>query len=355
MVIHSLVIALLISVSFIEASYEKGHYDGTELARHIYSLSAKDAVSLRSGLGQVAALREFLKREPAYTSRHMQAFEDFKDYYAGFLEAFTTNEGLYGTTGLQSDLKEWVQTLYDVTYKICHSALEAETFAAADREHCALMKESITNFLSHTRPALQLPVGDKVVAVPTNPFYVHGQTIGRSLSTRLIAGCAAFKRPSGIWIESLENLKEPLLGEESSAEERKQAFNDLKQFFVGLQEQFSGYTPQSIEASCRDHYLPECLIERCKIEHDYVLSTIDLILGSSGIEQMKEAGENLVRYYESLLMADLVRQCVTYEQLHDIACSIEEDLIFAELLADDGFDHTDGGAADNFYCLALST
>ncbi len=93
-----------------------------------------------------------------------------------------------------------------------------------------------------------------------------------------------------------------------------------------------GYTTHSVEASCRAHDLPENLIELCKIDHDYVSSTTELILGSTSMAQVMHAGNNLVRYYESLLMEYQIRQCSNFAQLSELACSIEENHIFDELL-----------------------
>ena len=34
------------------------------------------------------------------------------------------------------------------------------------------MKQNISRFLTHTRPALELPIADIVIPMPTNPFIV---------------------------------------------------------------------------------------------------------------------------------------------------------------------------------------
>ncbi len=326
----------LLPVSFIagESYYEKGRSDGSELAQHIYSLLVKKTICLRGGTDGTAALRDFLEREPKDTDRHAAIFKEFKAYYTGFHEAFTQlmNEELYQSAYLKPALKEWITTLYKMTCEICHSAMHADTFDAADRKQCALMKKNISSFLIHTRPALQLPTEDIVVPVPTSPFYLQGQITGRSLSLKLVQACAAYKHLSQIREEFLDRLQEPLINKDSSTEEHKQAFKDLKQFFVGLKEQFMGYTTSSVEATCRAHHLPENLIELCKLDHDYVSSTTELILGSSSMAQIMHVGTNLVRYYESLIMEYQVQQSSSFAHICELACSLEEILIFDELM-----------------------
>ena len=92
-----------------------------------------------------------------------------------------------------------------------------------------------------------------------------------------------------------------------------------------------GYTMSSVEASCRAHSLPENLIELCKLDHDYVSSTTELILGSISMAQIMHVGINLVRYYESLIMEYQIHECPNFAHLSELACSLEENLIFDEL------------------------
>lgn len=337
MIYRLLLICLLISASRItaESYYERGRSDGTELAHHIYSLIVKSDIVLPGGTGEpTAPLRDFLAQESIDTALHSEAFAEFKAYYEGFYEAFIhhANVELYQSSSLKPPLKEWIHHLYKTTCQIYLSALSADTFAAADREQCAIVKKNISTYLTHTRPALTLPIQDIVIVVPTNRFYIQGQETGITLSLRLVQACATYEHPSRIRDEFMEQLRDPLIDKDSSTEEHTQAFRDLKQFFAGLKEQFMRYTPGSVEMNCREFYLPEQLIERCKLYHDYLASTIELILGSSSWDEVMHAGKDFVRHYESRLTESELQECSTFAQLTDLACSIEEGLIFDELL-----------------------
>ncbi len=330
MIYRLIFFVLLIPVSLRahESYYEDGRSDGTDLARHLQSLIAKDTVYFHSDTGAIIALRETLKREPVGTYEHAKALKGFKAYYTGFYEAFTQHGELDKAASLKTDLKEWIQTLSTMTREICVSGINANTFNAADLQQCDCMKQNIKSFLTRTRPKLELPIENIVVPMPTNPYYIRGRTIGCTLLAKLIE--ERDRHPAEIVEKELEPLNEILHSKESSTREHKQAFSDMKQFFVGLKERFMPYTTAALEASCRAHHLPENLIGLCKRDHDYISAATQIILGSTSVAQATHAGEKLERYYESVLMEDWLRQDINFEELNNLACSIEDGLIFEE-------------------------
>lgn len=353
MIYRSLVLSLLVTTSIIVADsyYEKGLSDGSELAKHMDLLVTDFPRCLNRSGGQIAELRAFLATEPANTNDHevlycAGLFKEFKAYYTGFYEAFAQEKCKNSYKfAAQPAFKEWMQTLYQTSCQICDIAKHAENFAIADREQCAVMKKNLSRYLTHTRPALELPVAERVIPVPTNQFYSRGCAAGSTLSTKLIQASASYEQTSEVQNERIyeqlaririEFLEAGIgdiakdLSRDSSTKEYKQAFINMKQFFLGFQEKFRQES-HSVESTCKARGMSERLINWCKLYHDFCISTAELMLGSTSMETVSQRAENLVAHYENLIAEHQLQDCSTFLQLSYFALSLEDDLIHDEI------------------------